>query len=213
MKRRLINSINSYSQHLNKVSKWYNRRSDSFGHIDSQTQKSYIYEFYCYIRYVKELHDAQNDIRIDISGAKGNLFPKGPGEYKEGWAKFKIFNGSIIEFVVLGGIKIHHSKISNYSFAPDISIHKQGNLLDENSVILFVDSKYKKKETDEIPIRQLREFKASMVDFNLPKSIGNLKLTGTSFTKSSIVTNGQVDINHNAYASANNFEQIGNFKP
>ena len=209
----LILAINEMANYLNKISRWYDSRQEPFGHIEGETQTSYIYEFYCYMKFVEELSIAGNHIKFNYSGKKGPSFPKGPAEKDGGWAKFEItdLNGNL--FDVCAGVKIH-TQIDNYTYGADISIQSPAPIPSLNDVFLIVDAKYKTKPTEELPIGQLREFRAVLQDLGFPKNIpASIKLTKTSFDEPTIVTNGQINANHIAYATQNKFKQIGNFHP
>ncbi|PKP21634.1 MAG: hypothetical protein CVU05_06320 [Bacteroidetes bacterium HGW-Bacteroidetes-21] len=221
----LINSINSMSDYLNTISMWYTRpHSEPFGHIETSKQTSYIYEFYCYVRFVKDLSNVGNSIAFVCTGAKGNNFPMGPSEKNEGWAKFVIKDETDnIIYDVCGGVNIHSIKIPHYTYAADISIQIPCVVPYENDLMHIIDAKYidpipkpdsKKKDPHKLPIRQLREFRAVISDFKLPKICPtNLILNGTCFQELTIVTNGEIDPNHNNYALNFCFKQIDHFKP
>jgi len=214
MKRRLLEAIDDMADYLNKASRWYDNGQEPFGHIVSNSQESYIYEFYCYMRFIKDINSNGTRIIFNNRRSKDSLFPKAPAEKRLGWAKFDIINkDGVILYDVNGGTIIHHSEITNYSFAPDISIQKPGDDPNEDSVMHIVDAKYKTDTKEELHINQLREFKACIDDFKLPKEINGLEIENTCFKLSTIVTNGVINTRHNPYATENNFQQIGNFIP
>lgn len=224
MRQQLVRSIDGMAEYLNRISRWYNIGNEPFGHIKANTQTSYIYEFYCYVKFVEDLSRVGNIIEFDNTGAQGSFFPKAPAEKNLGWAKFVIRDDSgRIIYDVSGGVNIHHNGIPYYTYAADISIQLPNDVPFENHLLLVVDAKYidptpkanpRKVNPHILPIRQLREFHAVLTDYSLPKTIpANLILVGTSFPKPTIVTNGSIDVNHNHYAAHGRFIQQGGFHP
>ncbi len=212
-KAELITAIDGMANYLNQVSQWYVIGAEPFGQIEADTEVSYVFEFYCYIRFVNELSIVGNRITFYNNGFMGNLFPKGPAEKNQGWAKFEIrdHHDQII-YDVCAGVMIH-TGIPNYTYAADISIQDPVQIPHAHNTFLIVDAKFKTNPNHQIPIRQLREFKAVLIDLGFPKGNPNATLLGTSFAISSIVTNGQTNAYHIQYSTVNGFNQIGNFHP
>jgi len=209
----LIVAISELADSLNQVSQWYNHGNEPFGHIENDTQTSYIFEFYCYIRYVNELANAGNRVTFNNTGALGSFFPKAPAEKNNGWAKFELKdrNDQVI-YDVCAGVNIRNH-VDNYTYAADISIQSPVQIPRAEDTFLIVDGKFKNDATESLPIGQLREFRAALIDLGFPKAPPNLILEGTPFERSSIVTNGQINEDQLNYSNAHHFNQIGNFNP
>ncbi len=212
-KSELISAIDGIASYLNQISHWYNTKSEPFGHIDNDSQPSYIYEFYCYVKFVSELSKTGNQIQFNKSGKKGPSFPKSPANKNSGWAKFEIIDNSGNIFDVCAGVNIH-TKIKKYTYAADISIQSTAVIPFVKDVFLIVDAKYKTKPKEKLSISELREFRAVLKDLKFPKSLpSNIKATGITFNMPTIVTNGQVNKKHNPYSTKRHFKQVGNFVP
>jgi hypothetical protein len=209
----LIRAIDEMASYLNKVSRWYTPGNLPFGNLKN-SKENYIYEFYCYVRFVEELSKVGNHIRFNHSGKKGPAFPKSPAEKISGWAKFEITdNSGTVLFDVCGGVNIH-TKIDDYTYAADISIQTTKDIPFPKDVYLIVDAKYKENPDDELPISQLREFRAVLKDLKFPKIVPkSIILKGTTFNIPTIVTNGKKNKKNAPYASKYSFNQVEEFHP
>jgi len=211
MKDELLEAINKMAEFLNTVSRWYTSGSP-FGHIESKTRTDYIYEFYCYIRFIEELSE-NNSIRINIKGAQGNKFPKAPSIKSGGWAKFEVCDekGDPLKDIC-AGVEIEHSTVTNYTFAPDISIQECVDYPTDKDVFLFVDAKFK-EEDDCFSKDEIELFGARVKNFNLPKDIPGINLNNTTFNSNTLVTNAGISDLHQALSREVNVKQVGKFQP
>ena len=212
-KNELIDAIGMMADHLKKTSRWQSKGADKpFGHINKDNQEDYIYEFYCYIRFVKELKEAGNHVAFDGLGANGNKFPLKPGNKSNGWAKFTIEDRQGDLYDICGGTKIFNC-VDDYSFGADISIQDQEPVPKGEHVHIIIDAKYKSDDNDVLSISTLREFRAVLADFGFPKDVPNLNWNNVTFKRSCLVTNGKKNTANENYCDVHEFDQIDRFVP
>jgi hypothetical protein len=208
----LISAIDGVASYLNQISHWYNSPAEPFGHYNEKSESSYIYEFYCYVKFVSELSKAGNRIQFNNFGRKGPSFPKSPANKDSGWAKFEIITGDQI-FDICAGVKIK-TKIKKYSHAADISIQSNTEIPYPKDVFLIIDVKYKSNSKERLPLTQLQAFRAILKDLKFPKKIPPaIKMNGATFYIPTLVTNGKVNKKNIPYATKHHFIQVGNFVP
>ena len=148
-----LKEIKDYAIVLRKASRWSNS-NETIAHIQTsnneETKREYIYEFYCYLRILKDLK-ANYDLEL-VSGEKhGVLFPKAPG-LKKNYPYFSIKSkkSGKEEFQLCNGIKIKGK--ADEDSAPDISFlnRKTGKTPDFNDVFMIHDAKFKHNESKKI---------------------------------------------------------------
>src|SRR4030095_6070630 len=162
----LLNRINQFSKSLIVKSRWY-KTNKPFGHIDYQKDKrSYIYEFFCYLKILKDLKS-----NYDLEYIEGDhQFPQSHSNKKDK-SKFVIkekITGK--KYQVCTGTDINISTIDDYTIAPDISFQKENATDDptEKDVLLIMDAKYKSNPTkSNLSISLLQQFAEIIVDLNV----------------------------------------------
>ncbi|MCC6725953.1 MAG: hypothetical protein IT258_15705, partial [Saprospiraceae bacterium] len=89
MRQDLLDKINDYGQKLGAVSTWTGSGC-AFGHIDKDSEDSYVFEFFCYISLLFDLKKHQ-DVKYN-RGSNPDIFPKSPASKGKGWARFDIYD-------------------------------------------------------------------------------------------------------------------------
>lgn len=195
-RQELLKKINTYSNTLIKKSQWYSHPKKPFGHIDykKENKKNYIYEFFCYLKILKDL---QKNYEVKyIPGPE--QFPMSPAS-KRNKSKFLLKDPQtkIDLYQVCSGVEINISHIINYSIAPDISFQKPAasDTPDESDVLLIMDAKYKSNpRKNKLSVSQLRDFADCVNDFRLI-NLPSIVFHNTNFLLNCILTNGIGDQN------------------
>jgi len=139
---KIINALNQYAASLEKAAVWQNSR-DIIGNVKGG-KDDFIYEFYCYLRIIKDLKENYVIKYSEGAGSTKNKFPKKPAN-KKGRPYFKINkkDGTPLYHVCAGTkIKVQHG---NKYDAPDISFQSADSPEDKpchDHVKLIMDAKY-----------------------------------------------------------------------
>ncbi|MEO9533657.1 MAG: hypothetical protein ABJG68_01560 [Crocinitomicaceae bacterium] len=141
-----LKEIKTFAKAIKKAAKW-NDSGDTLLHIEThktdKKKREYIYEFFCYIRILKDLK-ANYEIEFIKGGTGGSQFPKAPG-LKKNFPFFRLTNKTdgTDQFDYCAGIKVK-GKAKEYS-APDISFILDDKLNDPDytKIKMLHDAKYK----------------------------------------------------------------------
>jgi len=211
-KDQLISEINAFAKAIGNISTW-DGTGDVFGHLSTQDEDDYIYEFYCYIALLHDLNESQT-VNF-IVGHKNGLFPKKPALKKNGWARFDVEDvNNKYKYQACSGTTIKLST-SKTTISPDISFQSAdaSDDPDENDIVLVLDSKFTSRK-GKIDIATIREFVTIINDLEVTTGKDDLRL---AFDKLSdlkancLISNGSVAKDHSDYCSQRNIRQIGKF--
>lgn len=142
-----LDQIRKYAELLSKAAKWHSSGDqilDIVAMKDGDKKKEYIYEFYCFLRIIRDL---KKNYKIEIQNAKGNIaFPKAPASkknYPYFVVKDKLTNKLLFEICTSIDIK----GLANETSAPDISfLHPMDNMEPTyKDVFMLFDAKFKHK--------------------------------------------------------------------
>jgi hypothetical protein len=210
----ILEQINTISKSLIRKKSWYSK-DKPFGHINykKKKEKNYIYEFYCYVKILKDL---KGNYVVELIPGSEN-FPKSPAKKKDR-SKFILRDKSNknILFQVCAGTEITISTVRNYTIAPDISFQRAGatDYPTENDVELIMDAKYKSNpNNNKLDIKQLQQF---------AKIIDDLQVNGASSTtllfdkyidllSNCLLTNGNGLEDKDDFCLKNNMKQVEKF--
>jgi len=211
-KSELLKQIHKLSEKLHFESKWYDR-NEPFGHTNNDSEDDYIYEFYCYLKILKDLK-THYKIKYD-KGNKG--FPTKPAK-KEGYSKFLLLdkNSNNKLFQVCAGTKIikHNGKVSDTD-APDISFQKSdaNDNPNYNDVLMIMDAKYKLNPSKKLTKPIIEQFATIVRDLKVenantePINFDNYKdLKGNC-----LITNGLAHKKKETYCKNNFIKQVEKF--
>lgn len=209
----LKDKLKTLSKVTERLTKWESS-GKAFGYFTGiKTCEDKIYEFYIYLRILKDLET--HYVITYISNGK-NTFPGAPAlkanySYFEATHKTKPNNS----YQICYGTKIQLSYAPETMPAPDISIQKILSPLTptEKDILIVMDSKYKYDKMKSISIAQIEAFMMKVVSLEL----SNAKYTDIDFGKlvdfkaNCIITNGNVLSSHEKYCSKFHLRQIGQF--
>ena len=148
-----LKEIKKYALALRKASRWINS-NQTIAHVQTsnneETKREYIYEFYCFLRVLKDLK-ANYDLELIPGEKHGVLFPKAPG-LKKNYPYFSVKSKKKGKerFQLCTGIKI--VGWAGESSAPDISFlnKKTGKTPSFNDVFMIYDAKFKHNESKKV---------------------------------------------------------------
>jgi hypothetical protein len=153
MRQDLLNKINDLAVSLAKVSTW-NTSKDAFGHIikyndgkEKIAEDNYIYEFYCLMKIIEDLHRNPNH---KIKFIKGNgIFPRNPTSKKnKPYFVLEANNKEIFQICSGTQIQTVHTDVKK---APDISFQSMtsnNELPSYKDVLVIYDAKYSEAKGD-----------------------------------------------------------------
>jgi hypothetical protein len=144
-----LSKINQIGKHLKNCASW-NTSKKSISNINSgsDSEKDYVYEFFCYLTILNDLTVNYDLIYYPGAGSTMDIFPRNPAN-KEGVPFFFITNKKTNDkFQVCAGTFIK-SQISRFR-APDISFQLEGSHLSDpqyTDVKMIYDTKRKRPTT------------------------------------------------------------------
>jgi hypothetical protein len=210
-----MNDINAMASSLSSASTWIGSRNP-LGHLPS-SQDDYVYEFYCYIRVLHDLHFNHLVVLNSGSGENKNKFPLKPALKSKGWARFDICEQSgTLLYQVCAGTKVRNTKFSQSLFAPDISFQKHDATDDptQNDVELIMDAKFK-DGGGKLPIGVFREM-AEFINSLETSNASAIKITFQylkDLKQNCLLTNGEISPKEEDYCKIRAIRQVGNFAP
>jgi hypothetical protein len=158
-KKKYIEEIKRFSKKLEKAARWQKSKR-SIGYIERAKQKSYVYEFYCYIRIIADLKRHYNIVYVPGNTADPHKFPKAAAE-KINSPRFDLYDKKTSRCVyqVCVGTKVG-SSITNKEVHPDITFQTANapNNPEAKHLLLMMDAKFKKNSTDTLPFDEVLAF-------------------------------------------------------
>lgn len=224
-KKNLLSEIDEYSKNIENITTWKGTKKP-FGHIKQNTKENYIYEFWCYLKILSEIHKQPNQI-VKLVFASGK-FPTAPASKKGNWSYYIVTNSNneIISIVCAGtGIKrpdapetIHHPDISFQKAKADTTDDPLGTDVDIILDAKFVYPKSKNgqpKKIGKIKLSILNEF-GHLVEVLLRnrKSKKTLLNFGklNDLNSNALLSNAYVQKKHANACKIDCFKQIGEFE-
>jgi len=211
-----ISKVTELKQAIKKLSTW-ETTDNAFGYIKKEGGRklSYIYEFYCAMRILKDLSKNHSIVFIPGKGATQFCFPKAPSK-KANYASFLLHDGKGNPlFQVTLGTEISISSSPKTTYAADISfqLHNAPDDPDETHVVLIFDSKYKTKNSTTLDISIIREFAKCVQDMATPKSVKSKLVFDklTDLNANCLITNGMTADDHEQYCKNHKLVQVGEF--
>lgn len=158
-KKKYIEEIKRFSQKLERASQWQ-RSKRSIGYIERAKQKSYVYEFYCYIRIIADLKNNYKILYVPGGGIDPNKFPKAAAD-KSNCPRFDLYDKKSNKhlYQICVGTKVK-SASTNKEVHPDITFQSWDapNDPEEKHLLLMMDAKFKKNSNDSLPLDEILSF-------------------------------------------------------
>lgn len=220
--KQYLDEINSFASYLKTVSKWQ-KSFDPFGHL-ANSEDDYVYEFWCYTRILKALSENPTQFVRLKNGTKS--FPKSPALKSEGWSYFEIYDqNNELLFQVCAGTGVKRSDAPTSVHNPDITFQISAATDDptENDVELIMDAKFqyeftkkgKPRKLATIPVKEIHAF-SHRVNVLATKDAHTIALDFGSLAQlkgNSILSNGEVNRNHETACEVDCVKQVGKFIP
>ncbi|UCH97182.1 MAG: hypothetical protein JSV88_10120 [Candidatus Aminicenantes bacterium] len=177
MPEELLDEIDKFVIALEEASVWHNSKK-SVAHVESREDekgKSYIYEFYCYIRIVADLMRNYVLEYIPGEGKFPHKFPQAPANKKgkprfHAYEKRKSNKKGSLKFQLCAGTKIN-GKFQSENNHPDISFQKAKASEDPgcNDLILIYDAKFQEDPKSNLNKEEVYKFATIVRCFDLNK--------------------------------------------